>query len=119
MENQEIRQYLINFVEKTLNQCEVFTKVYGKDFVRKRLEENLKKGNVAKILQMSKLECLQVMALVDNIYENERKTHEIGEINSDNENIELDKSISNIESILFEKYVKDEIETALNTKNLS
>ena len=252
-ENQEIRQYLINFVEKTLNQCEVFTKVYGKDFVRKRLEENLKKvyidisnsnsntalydmenscitifsenksltvadiennkklkhlilhesihaifrrtkeecqefgiedgtgilefysngqelgrgfnegltewicqkagygeqsyssekniirilefaigeeavmelakgdikGNVAKILQMSKLECLQVMALVDNIYENERKTHEIGEINSDNENIELDKSISNIESILFEKYFKDEIETALNTKNLS
>lgn len=43
MENQEIRQYLINFAEKTLNKCEAFTKVYGKDFVRKRLEKNLEK----------------------------------------------------------------------------
>lgn len=256
MENQEIRQYLINFVERTLNRCEAFSKVYGKDFVRKRLEKNLEKvytdisssnsntalydmdnscitifsgnnsakslavadiennkklkhlilhesihaifrrtkeecqkfgiedgtgilefynngqelgrgfnegltewicqkagygeqsydsekdivkilelaigeeavmelakgdirGNVAKILQMKKVECLQLMALVDNIYQNERKIYEIGEINSDNENIELDKSISNVESILFEKYFKDEIETALNTRNLS
>lgn len=256
MENQETRQYLINFVERTLNGCEAFSKVYGKDFVRKRLEKNLEKvytdisssnsnkalydmdnscitifsgnnsiksltvadiennkklkhlilhesihaifrrtkeecqefgiedgtgilefynngqelgrgfnegltewicqkvgygeqsydsekniikilelaigeeaimelakgdirGNVAKILQMKKVECLQLMALVDNIYQNERKIHEIGEINSDNENIELDKSISNVESILFEKYFKDEIETALNTRNLS
>ena len=256
MENQEIKQYLINFVEKTLNGCEAFLKVYGKDFVRKRLEKNLEKvytdisssnsntalydmenscitifsgnnsdksltvadiennkklkhlilhesihaifrrtkeecqefgiedgtgtlefynngqelgrgfnegltewicqkagygessyisengiikilelaigeeavmelakgdirGNVAKILQMKEVECLQVMALVDNIYQNERKIHEISEMNSDNENIELDKSISNAESILFEKYFKDEIETALNTKKLS
>ena len=43
MENQEIKQYLINFVEKTLNGCEAFLKVYGKDFVRKRLEKNLEK----------------------------------------------------------------------------
>ena len=256
MENQEIRQYLINFVEKTLNGCETFSKVYGKDFVRKRLEKNLEKvytdisssnsntalydmdnscitifsvnnsvksltvadiennkklkhlilhesihaifrrtkeecqefgiedgtgilefynngqelgrgfnegltewicqkagygeqsydsekniikilelaiweeavmrlakgdirGNVAKILQMKKVECLQLMALVDNIYQNERKIHEIGEMDSDNENIELDKSISNVESILFEKYFKDEIEIALNIRNLS
>lgn len=256
MENQEIRQYLMNFVERTLNGCEAFSKVYGKDFVRKRLEKNLEKvytdisssnsntalydmdnscitifsvnnsvksltvadiennkklkhlilhesihaifrrtkeecqefgiedgtgilefysngqelgrgfnegltewicqkagygeqsydsekniikilelaigeeavmelakgdirGNVAKILQMKKVECLQLMAFVDNIYQNERKIHEIGEINSDNENIELDKSISNVESILFEKYFKDEIETALNTRKLS
>lgn len=256
MENQEIRQYLINFVERTLNGCETFSKVYGKDFVRKRLEKNLEKvytdisssnsntalydmdnscitifsgnnsvksltvadiennkklkhlilhesihaifrrtkeecqefgiedgtgilefynngqelgrgfnegltewicqkagygeqsydsekdivkilelaigeeavmelakgdirGNVANILQMNKVECLQVMALVDNIYQKERKIYEIGEINADNENIELDKSISYVESILFEKYFKKEIETALNTRNLS
>ena len=43
MENQETRQYLINFVERTLNGCEAFSKVYGKDFVRKRLEKNLEK----------------------------------------------------------------------------
>lgn len=42
MENEEIRQYLINFVEKTLNECEAFTRVYGKDFVKSRLETNLK-----------------------------------------------------------------------------
>lgn len=41
MENKEIKQYLINFVEKTLNECEVFKKVYGVDFVRKKLETNL------------------------------------------------------------------------------
>jgi len=40
MENEELRQYLIDFVEKTLNECEAFTRVYGKDFVRKRLEKN-------------------------------------------------------------------------------
>ena len=43
MENEEIRQYLIDFVEKTLNECEAFTRVYGKEFVRKRLETNLEK----------------------------------------------------------------------------
>lgn len=41
MENEEIKQYLINFVEKTLNECELFKKVYGEDFVRKKLETNL------------------------------------------------------------------------------
>jgi len=43
MENEEIRQYLIDFVEKVLNECEVFSRVYGKDFVRKQLDLNLDK----------------------------------------------------------------------------
>ena len=41
MEIEGIKQYLINFVEKTLNECEVFARGYGEDFVRKRLETNL------------------------------------------------------------------------------
>lgn len=41
MKDEELREYLINFAEKTLNECEVFSKVFGKDFVRKRLEQNL------------------------------------------------------------------------------
>ena len=41
MENEQIKQYLIKFVEKTLNKCEAFTRVYGKDFVKQRLEKNL------------------------------------------------------------------------------
>lgn len=43
MENEEIKQYLISFAEKTLNRCEAFTRIYGKDFVRQRLEVNLDK----------------------------------------------------------------------------
>lgn len=256
MENEEIRQYLIDFVEKVLNECEAFTNVYGKDFVRKRLEENLKKvyidtsssnfntglydmenhsitifvsnnseksltitdiennkklkhmilhesihaifrrtleecqefnieggtgilefyknnqelgrgvnegltewicqkagygeqaytaekniikilelaigedavmqlangdikGNVAQLLQMSKVECLQTISLVDNIYQNEQRTFDMDQTNLDNANRELDKSISELETILFEKYFKDEIEMAQKTESLS
>lgn len=35
---------MIDFVEKTLNKCEAFTRVYCKDFVRKRLDINLEKA---------------------------------------------------------------------------
>lgn len=256
MGNEEIRQYLIDFVEKTLNECEVFARVYGKDFVRKRLEINLEKvyidissnnvntglydmknscitifsstdstrpltiadiennkklkhmilhesihaifrrtkeecqafgiedgtgvlefyknnqelgrgfnegltewlcqkagygeqayateknimkilelaigedtvmqlangdikGNITQLLQMSKVECLQTIALVDNIYQNEQRTSRMNQINLENEDSELDKSISHLEAILFEKYFKDEIETAQKSENLS
>lgn len=43
MENEEIKNYIIQFVEDTLNSCEAFTKVYGKDFVKNRLKLNLDK----------------------------------------------------------------------------
>lgn len=43
MENEEIRNYIIQFVEDTLNSCEAFTNVYGKDFVKNRLKLNLDK----------------------------------------------------------------------------
>ncbi len=46
MENKEVRQYLINFVENTLNECKSFSKVYGKEFVKEKLEENVKKVNI-------------------------------------------------------------------------
>lgn len=42
MENEKIKQYLIEFVEKTLNQSDLFSRIYGKDFARQRLENNLK-----------------------------------------------------------------------------
>lgn len=250
MENEELRQYLIDFVEKTLNECEAFTRVYGKDFVRKRLEINLKKvytdisssnlntglydmenssitifssnessrpltiadiennkklkhmilhesihaifrrtkeecqaygiedgtgvlefyknnqelgrgfnegltewicqkagygeqaysaekgimkilelaigedavmqlangdikGNIAELLKMSKAESLQTIALVDNIYHNEQRVSE--QMVLESEDIELDKSVSHLEAILFEKYFKDEIEIAQKT----
>lgn len=256
MENDELRQCLIDFVEKTLNGCETFTRVYGKDFVRKRLEKNLGKvytdisssnlntglydmensiitlfcsneftrpltiadiennkklkhmilhesihaifrrtkeecqkfgiedgtgvlefykndqelgrgfnegltewicqkagygeqaytaekniikilelaigedvvmqlangdikGNIAELLQMSKVECLQTIAFVDNIYQNELITSTMAQMNLDNEDSELDKNISYLEAILFEKYFKNEIETAQKTENLS
>lgn len=254
MENEELRQYLIDFVEKTLNGCEAFTRVYGEDFVRKRLEINLEKvyteisssnlntglydmenssitiftsnestrpltiadiennkklkhmilhesihaifrrtkeecqaygiedgtgvlefyknnqelgrgfnegltewicqkagygeqsyaaeknimkilelaigedavmqlangdikGNIAQLLKMSKAESLQTIALVDNIYQNEQRA--TAQMNLENEDMELDKSISHLEAILFEKYFKDEIESAQKTENLS
>ena len=256
MESEEIRQYLIDFVEKTLNNSEVFTRVYGKDFVRRRLEINLKKvytdisdsnvntglydienscitifksnnsttpltiadiennkklkhmilhesihaifrrtkeecenygiedgtgilefynngqelgrgfnegltewicqkagygeasytsekniikilelalgedaimqlasgnikENIARLLQMSKVECLQTIALIDNIYQNEQRVSAINQNVLDYEDVELDKSISNLEVILFEKYFKDEIETAQNREDIS
>lgn len=43
MENEEIKQYLIQFVENTLNDCEAFSKVYDKEFVKKQLAANLDK----------------------------------------------------------------------------
>lgn len=43
MENEEIKQYLIQFVENTLNKCEAFSKIYGKEFVKKQLDANLDK----------------------------------------------------------------------------
>ena len=253
MENKEIKQYLINFVEKTLNECEVFKKVYGVDFVRKKLETNLEKvyinisncdsntalydmenssitifsnkpldildiennkklkhlilhesihaifrrtreeckkigiedgtgvlefhnnnqeigrgfnegltewicqkagygqqaymaekniirilelaigedavmqlangdikGNVAQLLKMSKVECLQMIALVDNVYQNEEKTSmETHTILDNKSREELDKNISHLETILFEKYFKDDIELAQKTENIS
>lgn len=255
-ENQEIKQYLIDFVEKTLNECESFTKVYGKDFVRKRLEINLEKvytdisssnantglydmenscitifssnnstkpltiadiesnkklqhmilhesihvifrrikeeclafgiedgtgmlefynngqelgrgfnegltewicqkagygeqsyesekniikilelaigedavmqlakgdvrGNVAQLLKMNKVECLKTIALVDDIHQNEKRVSTIDQMDLDNEDSQLDKSIAHLEANLFEKYFKDEIEAAQNTENIS
>lgn len=255
-ENQEIKQYLIDFVEKTLNECESFTKVYGKDFVRKRLEINLEKvytdisssnantglydmenscitifssnnstkpltiadiesnkklqhmilhesihvifrrikeeclsfgiedgtgmlefynngqelgrgfnegltewicqkagygeqsyesekniikilelaigedavmqlakgdvrGNVAQLLKMNKVECLKTIALVDDIHQNEKRVSTIEQMDLDNEDSQLDKSIAHLEANLFEKYFKDEIEAAQNTENIS
>lgn len=252
MKNEEIKQYLINFVEKTLNECELFKKVYGEDFVRKKLETNLEKvyinisncntntalydmensnitifsnkpldifdiennkklkhlilhesihaifrrtreecekfgiedgtgvlefqnnqeigrgfnegltewicqkagygqqaymaekniirllelaigedavmqlangdikGNVARLLKMSKIECLQMVALVDNVYQNEEKTSMETHIILDKKSKEeLDKNISHLETIIFEKYFKDDIELAQKTENIS
>lgn len=252
MENEEIRQYLIDFVEKTLNECKAFTRVYGEHFARKRLEINLKKvytdissnnvnnafydienlcitfhsakiltiadiennkklkhlklheaihaifrrtkeecqdfgiedgtgivefykdnqelgrglnegltdwicqkagyggthyihetniikilelaigedavmrlangdikGNIAQLLKMNKLECLQIIALVDKIYQNEQKISKIDRMDLDSEDRELDKDISQLEMILFEKYFQNEIEIAQKSENLS
>lgn len=255
MENEEVKQYLINFVEKTLNECKVFTKVYGKEFVRERLEKNLNKviikyseivnknlydmnnsnitiflntdsaknltisdiennkklkhnilheavhvifrrtkeeceaigiesgtgtlefdhnggelgrglnegltewicqkagygmaaytaeinvirmlelaigeetvmqlakgdikGNIAQLLQITKQECLYCMALVDNIYQNERKANLIEGTIEDIEDSVLDKSISHFEATIFEKYFGEEIAKAQNEKNIS
>ncbi|MBQ2835982.1 MAG: hypothetical protein IJE68_04030 [Clostridia bacterium] len=38
-----MKQYLISFVEKILNQCDLFTQIYGKSFAKQRLEVNLDK----------------------------------------------------------------------------
>lgn len=43
MENEEIKQYLIDFVVKTLSECKVFSNVYGKEFVEQQLEKNVEK----------------------------------------------------------------------------
>lgn len=43
MENEEIRQYLIDFVVKTLSECEVFLRVYGKEYVEEQLNKNVEK----------------------------------------------------------------------------
>ncbi len=43
IENAEVREYLIKFVSETLEECELFTKVFGKGYAKKRLDINLKK----------------------------------------------------------------------------
>lgn len=43
MENEEIRQYLIDFVVKTLSECDAFSKVYGKEFIEGQLNKNVEK----------------------------------------------------------------------------
>lgn len=43
MENEEIRQYLIDFIVKTLSECEVFLRVYGKEYVEEQLNKNVEK----------------------------------------------------------------------------
>ena len=41
IENPEVRDYLIKFVINQTQKCELFTKVFGKDFARKKLAINL------------------------------------------------------------------------------
>lgn len=41
IENPEVRDYLIKFMINQTQQCELFTKVFGKDFARKKLATNL------------------------------------------------------------------------------
>lgn len=43
MENEEIKQYLIDFVVKILSECKVFSNVYGEEFVEQQLEKNVEK----------------------------------------------------------------------------
>lgn len=43
MENEEIKQYLIDFVVKTLSECKAFSNVYGEEFVEQQLEKNVEK----------------------------------------------------------------------------
>lgn len=43
MENEEIRQYLIDFVVKTLSECDAFSRIYGKEFVEGQLNKNVEK----------------------------------------------------------------------------
>lgn len=43
MENEEIKQYLIDFVVKKLSECKAFSNVYGEEFVEQQLEKNVEK----------------------------------------------------------------------------
>lgn len=43
MENKQVKRYLIKFVKKVLNGCDLFTTVYGTDFVKQKLDANLEK----------------------------------------------------------------------------
>lgn len=43
IENPEVRKYLMKFVSETLEECKLFTKVFGKGYAQKRLDINLKK----------------------------------------------------------------------------
>lgn len=77
------------------------------------------RGNVAQLLKMNKVECLKTIALVDDIHQNEKRVSTIDQMELDNEDSQLDKSIAHLEANLFEKYFKDEIEAAQNTENIS
>lgn len=77
------------------------------------------RGNVAQLLKMNKVECLKTIALVDDIHQNEKRVSTIDQMDLDNEDSQLDKSIAHLEANLFEKYFKDEIEAAQNTENIS
>jgi len=43
VESPELKQYLENFVIQTLSKCELFTKVFGKNYAQERLRVNLDK----------------------------------------------------------------------------
>lgn len=43
IENKEVEQYIKKDIASILESCEIFTKVYGKGFAKKRLNQNLKK----------------------------------------------------------------------------
>ncbi|MCI9063083.1 MAG: hypothetical protein HFJ17_00510 [Clostridia bacterium] len=43
IESQEIKEYLKSYIPSVLEECELFTKTFGKNFARKRLELNLDK----------------------------------------------------------------------------
>lgn len=43
MENEEVKRYIIDFVVSTLSECELFAKVYSKEFVVQQLNKNLDK----------------------------------------------------------------------------
>lgn len=43
IENKEVEQYIKKDIALILESCEIFTKVYGKGFTKKRLNQNLKK----------------------------------------------------------------------------
>ena len=43
IENEEVREYLINDASSILNNCEEFIEVYGEDFAQLSLQKNLKK----------------------------------------------------------------------------
>lgn len=90
----------------------------GEETVMKFCKGDIRE-NVAKILKMNEAESIQLMTLVDKIYQDEKTISEKEKVNCDQEIIELDKNISNVESILFDKYFKDEIESAINTNDLS
>ena len=54
------------------------------------------RGNVAQLLKMNKVECLKTIALVDDIHQNEKRVSTIDQMDLDNEDSQLDKSISHL-----------------------
>lgn len=43
IENPEVKRYIVNFTVSKLNNCELFVKVYGRNFAKSRLDINLDK----------------------------------------------------------------------------